>query len=188
MYVRLVLQKAELEQRLKSKNPLKAFANRRAARTFLVASQSLYYATKVIKLAIDDTPCDVTFSHRTDLIQYGEARYHSKEKMCNKWTVCLPWCSACAVSNMNILRLTGDVPPDANITGVVVSLDQSLLDDTTMQQMLDAANAFEGDQAISGEHLERRRAIMTYTFSSRCERHSQRPIRFDLRVTDISRQ
>jgi hypothetical protein len=67
MYVRLMLQKAELEQRPKSKNPLKAFANYRAARMFLVASKSLYFATKVIKLAIDDAPCDVTFSNRVDL-------------------------------------------------------------------------------------------------------------------------
>jgi hypothetical protein len=77
MYARLVLQKAELEQRRKSKNSLKAFANHRAARRFLVASQSLYVAMKVIKLAIDDTPCNVTFSHRADLIQYGEACHQS---------------------------------------------------------------------------------------------------------------
>jgi hypothetical protein len=89
--------------------------------------------------------------------------------MCNKWTVCLPWRSACAVSNMNILRLPGDVPPDANVAGIAVWLDH-LLDDTTRQQILDAVNGisffsslFEGDQAISGEDLERRRAIMTYT-------------------------
>ena len=61
MNVRLMLQKAELEQRPRSKNPVKAFANYRAARMFLVASKSLYLATKVIKHAIDDTACNVMF-------------------------------------------------------------------------------------------------------------------------------
>ena len=48
MYVRLMLQKAELEQRPKSKKPWKLFANYRAARMFLAATKSLYVATKVI--------------------------------------------------------------------------------------------------------------------------------------------
>lgn len=61
MYIRLMLQKAELEQRPKSKNPLKAYTNYRAARMFLVASKSLYVATKVTILVIDDNPCDEIF-------------------------------------------------------------------------------------------------------------------------------
>ena len=48
MYVRLMLQKAELEQRPKSKKPWKLLANYRAARMFLAATKSLYIATKVI--------------------------------------------------------------------------------------------------------------------------------------------
>ena len=89
--------------------------------------------------------------------------------MYNKWTVCLglPCRSACAVSNT--LRLPGDVPPDANLTGIAVRLDRPL-NDTTRQQILDAANTiasfsgrFEGDQTMSGEDLERSLAMMTYT-------------------------
>ncbi|KAG9310400.1 hypothetical protein JVU11DRAFT_9538 [Chiua virens] len=45
-YDQLMLWKADLEQRPKSKNPLKAFTNYRAVRMFLAASKSLYSATK----------------------------------------------------------------------------------------------------------------------------------------------
>ena len=97
----------------------------------------------------------------------GEACYQSRGKIWNKWTVCLPCGSACAVSN--ILRLPGEVPSDAPIGGIAVRLDRPL-DDTTRQQILDAANTiasfsgrFEGDQAMSGEDLERSLAMMAYT-------------------------
>lgn len=53
MYIRLMQQKAELEGRPKSKNPLTAIANYRAARVFLAASRSLYFATKVTILTIE---------------------------------------------------------------------------------------------------------------------------------------
>ena len=87
--------------------------------------------------------------------------------MYNKWTVCLPWRSACAFSN--ILRLPGDVSSDASVAGIGVRHDHPL-DDTTRQQLIDAANTmalfsgqFEGHQAMSGEELEGSLAIMTYT-------------------------
>lgn len=91
--------------------------------------------------------------------------------MYNKWTVCLPCRSACAVSK--ILHLPGDVPPDANLTGIVVRLDRPL-DDTTRQQILDAANTiasfsgrFKGDPVVSGKDPERSLAMMTYTVFQR---------------------
>ena len=87
--------------------------------------------------------------------------------MYNKWTVCLPWRSACAFSNT--LHLPGDVSSDASLAGIAVRLDRPL-DDTTRQQLIDAVNTMasfsgqlEGNQAMSGEELERSLAMMTYT-------------------------
>ena len=47
------MRRAELEQRPKTKNPLKAYVNYRAARMLLAASKSLYFSTKVTILFID---------------------------------------------------------------------------------------------------------------------------------------
>lgn len=63
-----MLQKAELEQRPRSNwNLLKKFANYRAARIFLAATKSFYFATKVTILAVDGNPCDEHFPNRADL-------------------------------------------------------------------------------------------------------------------------
>ena len=57
--------------------------------------------------------------------------------------------------------MPGDVPLGASIAGIAIKLDRSL-DDTTKQQVLDAANTiascsgpFEGAQTISGGDTER---------------------------------
>jgi hypothetical protein len=64
--------------------------------------------------------------------------------------------------------LPGDVPPEAYIGGIAVRLNRPL-DDTTRQQILDAANTiasfsgrFEGDLPMSGEDPERSLAMITY--------------------------
>lgn len=56
-----MLHKAGLEQRHKSKNPFKAFANYRAARMFLAASKSLYNETKVTTPVIGNDSRDGFF-------------------------------------------------------------------------------------------------------------------------------
>lgn len=98
--------------------------------------------------------------------------------MWKQWTVCLLCRNACGVSN--ILCLPDDLPPDADIEGIAVRLDRPL-DDTTMQQIVDAANTFasysglhQDDQMISREDLDRSLVMPTYSLSSRDKHLSQR--------------
>lgn len=162
MYIRLVLRKAELEQRPKTKNPFKMFANYRAARLFLVASKSLYKATKV---TIHSKQIPLVFrvfrsppeQNRGDDENDRERSVITSRRRCPT--------SGQYVSVVLCLRsirylLSDDVPPDASISGIAVRLDRPL-DDTMRQQILDAANTiasfsgpFGGDGEASGEGVE----------------------------------
>ncbi|KAF8546443.1 hypothetical protein OG21DRAFT_1518152 [Imleria badia] len=120
-YDQLMLQKLELERRPKSKNPFKFITNYRAARMFLAASRSLYFATK----------------SRSEEMLRSLGR------------------SLLSIPGEDVQPVNSEIHQGASIKGIAIKLNRPL-DDTTRQQILDAANIFascsgqfQGDQTIS---------------------------------------